>query len=540
MSVQSLTLTYDALNEHGTFCGGDTITGSVTLTVEKDITVQTLFLKFKGDANVHWTERRGDHSYSYAAHRRYFKLKQALIPESAKDTPVPKGVHAYKFRFDIPGNVPPSIKANHGKIVYKLEAVLSRSWRLNRTVGKEIVFVSKSFPDFHSLMSQQMGSTDKEMGPFSKGHTHMDVFVDRRAYFPGEKIMILAKVNNSSSRDMTPKFSLNQDVVYRDNCKAKCEELVIAKATGECIKPQTQVEARCEITIPPNQMQTVPNCDILSLDYFLKVYLDISFATDPEVKLPVIILPYSFPRGPHPGLPTGPYPPGGFGAPANSDFPAPGAFAGPYPAFSGPNHSNYPPPGAFGGPYPAGGFGAPANSDFPAPGAFAGPYPAVGAGGPSNGHFPPPGAFPAPCPAGGFGGPVNSGFPPPGVSGGHTYPPTPNSGYYGYPGAPSCPAPPAASPNNPPAYAGLPAVSPSQPADMKGSQSNPAPVFAPPSVEPPSYSSLLNTSSPPPAYNLLPSAPMMSMDFLSQTDEAPAAFSVPPLPSDAKKTDNKE
>lgn len=84
-------------------------------------------------------------------------------------------------------------------------------------------------------------------------------------------MMIVAKVNNSSSRDMTPKFSLNQDVVYRANCKAKCEKHVIHKATGDCIKPQTQAEVRCEITIPPNLTQTVQNCDILLLEYCLKV-----------------------------------------------------------------------------------------------------------------------------------------------------------------------------------------------------------------------------------------------------------------------------
>lgn len=83
-SVQSLTLIYDAPNERGTFSGGDALRGTVSLTVAKDITVQTLFVKFKGDANVQWSQKSGEHTHSYSAHRRYFKLKQVLIPESSK------------------------------------------------------------------------------------------------------------------------------------------------------------------------------------------------------------------------------------------------------------------------------------------------------------------------------------------------------------------------------------------------------------------------------------------------------------------------
>ena len=83
--MPDLTLTYDALNEERTFSEGDTLTGTVTMCLKKDTKVKSLFVKLKADANVRWNEEIGGEAYcSPNAHRRYFKLKNVLIPENIK------------------------------------------------------------------------------------------------------------------------------------------------------------------------------------------------------------------------------------------------------------------------------------------------------------------------------------------------------------------------------------------------------------------------------------------------------------------------
>lgn len=77
-------MTYHALNEHETFSEGDALAGQVTLALLKETTVESLFVKAKGDADVRWTKKSGDRTHTYHEHKRYFKLKQFLIPEDRK------------------------------------------------------------------------------------------------------------------------------------------------------------------------------------------------------------------------------------------------------------------------------------------------------------------------------------------------------------------------------------------------------------------------------------------------------------------------
>lgn len=82
-SVQSFKMTYDLLNDRGTFSEGDPVVGKVTLVLFKEITVDSLSVKAKGDCDVRWTEKQGDRQKTCTATKRCFKQKQFLIAENS-------------------------------------------------------------------------------------------------------------------------------------------------------------------------------------------------------------------------------------------------------------------------------------------------------------------------------------------------------------------------------------------------------------------------------------------------------------------------
>ncbi|KAK2837406.1 hypothetical protein Q5P01_014618 [Channa striata] len=341
--IKNFSLTYEALNQEGTFSEGDALCGSVTFTLTKDTNVKSVFVKAKGDASVHWTEGSGDNRRSYSAHRRYFKVKDYLVLENPQGTVLPKGSHNFKFRLQIPdGDMPSSFTGHHGKIVYMLEAKLSRSWRWPSKIQEEIKFVSKSLQS--GMDCPQSGSVYIETGVFSKGKVQMSATVNRKSCSPGDTLSVVATVTNSSSKTMRPKFSLQQKFVYRAGRATKKAEKTLCKVIGETLGQNSTETVSCQIKIPVDVICTLYNCDIISVDYFIKVYLDISFATDPAVVFPLAIIPSSLAAF-HPDGALGVYPAGAIGGPSCSDFCPPAFPVGVNPVPTGIGAYRYPPPG---------------------------------------------------------------------------------------------------------------------------------------------------------------------------------------------------
>ncbi|XP_029999620.1 arrestin domain-containing protein 3-like [Sphaeramia orbicularis] len=343
--IKDFRISFEPLNNQGTVSDGDTIVGAVTFTLTKETKVKRLKLKAKGGARVHWSEGSGDRRRSHTAVRTYFKVKLDLIPENSDSTVLTEGTHCFKYALQIPtGNMPPPFKSYYGNIYYVLEAKISRSWHLPSIVQMDLNFVPRSSPYFGQIKCPQVGSVGKEVGVFSKGQVHIEATVNKNICYPGETLSVVAKIRNSSSKEMVSKFSLQKRIVYRAGGSHKYSHENLGKLVGNTITPNSEQTVSCPITVPANAGYSLFNCDIITVEYHLKVYVDISFAFDPEVVFPLIIVPPSLAASLF-NEAGGPYPAGAAMGPSYSDFPAPTpAFPGSSPIPAGPGAYGYPAP----------------------------------------------------------------------------------------------------------------------------------------------------------------------------------------------------
>ncbi|XP_037536591.1 arrestin domain-containing protein 3-like [Nematolebias whitei] len=264
--IENLTLTCE---KDEPFSEGDTVTGTVSFTLTKDTKVKSVSLQAKGKADVKWKQG----NTHYHGYRGYFKDKEYLVAKNPKVW-----------------SMPSSFKENSQSIVYMLKAKITRKWHWSSSVQKEIDFVSRSILNISRIMCPQSGSVTKKV---SKGEVQMSASVNRKVCSPGDTLSAFAKICNSSSKSMRPKFTLQQKIEYHVKKSTKTKLKTLFKSVGDTIEPNTEVTASCKMEIPTSTIYTINNCDIISVEYYFKVYLDISFAFDPEVVFPLIVIPSS-------------------------------------------------------------------------------------------------------------------------------------------------------------------------------------------------------------------------------------------------------
>ncbi|KAI4876541.1 hypothetical protein NFI96_002231 [Prochilodus magdalenae] len=478
-TIKELTLTYDPVNETNTFTNGDVIQGRVVLEVAKEAKIDSLYIKCKGDADVSWSERHNDRTHTYHSHERYFKLKQVFIQDPSKPAQnepnviisvgetygnvVKPGRHVFPFSMQLPhGNMPPVFKGHYGSIKYVLEVTVDRSWKMDRTAKAEINFVPRIGLNVN-LMSPQSASTDKKMKLFTSGNASLKATIDKMGYMQGDVIRCSTYVDNSSSRELKLKYSLEQQQIFYAQGRSKHSLKTIFKVVGDPVPAGAKQQINTDLRIPPNLELTISNCGIIKLEYIFKVYLDVPYASDPEIKFPVFILAAGQPSGPYQGQPGfQPYGPNPVPQAAFGPTPPPQAAFGPTPPPQVPFGPTPPPQVPFG--------------PTPPPQAAFGPTPLPQANfvpGPPAAFGPTPGLYPSIYPSPAYPQPANSVAPPPSYT--DVYPnqnPT-VSGFQATPSAPSF---------NPPPYSamGYPDPStPKQPPPPSASECSPNPSAPP-------------------------------------------------------------
>uniref|UniRef100_A0A3Q2EIB2 Ig-like domain-containing protein n=1 Tax=Cyprinodon variegatus TaxID=28743 RepID=A0A3Q2EIB2_CYPVA len=62
-----------------TFTNGDVVSGQVEVELAKDCQIESFYIKFKGKAEVRWTERHGQTTHVYHSKDKYFSLRHYFI-----------------------------------------------------------------------------------------------------------------------------------------------------------------------------------------------------------------------------------------------------------------------------------------------------------------------------------------------------------------------------------------------------------------------------------------------------------------------------
>ncbi|XP_072244183.1 arrestin domain-containing protein 3-like [Leuresthes tenuis] len=295
MTINSFEIEYDAINSKNTFTNGDTINGRIIVETSKETKIQSLVFIAKGKAHVSWHEHHGqDHHRVFWANEKYYDVKHHILRESREDGTevIGKGRHVFPFSFKIPDRkMPSTFHTSIGKIVHKVKAELKQSMKLTKKAKAHFTFVSKADADIPALMEPQHMCKDKSIA-FGSGNVSLDAHTKKQGYKPGEAIHVTVAINNRSSRSVRPKFELYEKKSYFAQGRRRVHTQKILKDKVETVDEQSgKTTVTKVINIPTELPPSILHCSIIKLEYRVKIYLDIKCAADPEVKLPIVILP---------------------------------------------------------------------------------------------------------------------------------------------------------------------------------------------------------------------------------------------------------
>ncbi|XP_068994510.1 arrestin domain-containing protein 3-like [Embiotoca jacksoni] len=296
MTIENFSIEYDAINSHNTFTNGDVINGRIIVEVSKETKIQSIVFIAQGKARVCWHEYYGQNNHRIIwADEEYYKVKHHILREARQDGTdvIGKGRHVFPFTFKIPDRkIPSSFNTCTGKIVHKLKAELKQSMKLTKKVKTHFTFVSIADMDVPGLMEPQYGCKDKTIKVFGSGSVSLDVHTKKMGYEQGEAVQVTAEITNRSSRSVKPKFTLYEKLSFFAQGRRRVSTHVIHKEKVEPVDASSgKVNVTKVINIPRELLPSILNCSIIKLEYRVKIQLNIKCASDPEIKLPIVILP---------------------------------------------------------------------------------------------------------------------------------------------------------------------------------------------------------------------------------------------------------
>ena len=315
----------DLYGDNSVYFSGSDLEGSVILELSQHPRkAQSVSITLTGVARVHWTEerttetqrnRRRTETIHYSNDENILGFNVINLWGNGQDIQeIAVGKHEFPFKFQLPPDqsLPTSFESQNGYIRYSLVARIDRTnIDQDHDFAVKVITVGEVVDNNTAELASPRSNSNEKMlcclcctsGPIS-----LSVKTDRDGYCPGESIAISTEVENYSNRRINGvRATLKQKVVY----DAKGDRLVdyrsdrrtnnkvIQQIESPGIQSNGSFNWSNELLPIPATVPTINNCRILNLSYILTVTLDIPWAIDLSVEMPITIVSVPFPGDPN-------------------------------------------------------------------------------------------------------------------------------------------------------------------------------------------------------------------------------------------------
>ncbi|KAM7416843.1 hypothetical protein PAMA_018762 [Pampus argenteus] len=289
--IQEFEITFD--KNKVVYSPGESITGTVSVKLSQQLLCKAIKVNCNGFCGI--TNKVNDTAWT--VEEQYFN---STISVADKGT-LKQGEHTFPFKFLIPASAPTSFEGNYGKIVYRVRAFIDTP-RFAKDYNTEKAFFLLSLlnlnevPDIWGICSSAVTQQFTYM-LMKTGTVVLNAQTNMKGYTPGQIIQVTANIHNQSGKNTgNIMASLMQRVTYETK-KPTIDLRTIAEVEGGAVKAGKELEWKEQIIVPPLPQSSLAGCDIIKIEYYVKVNLK---SPDVMLTLPIHIGNISLDKKLHP------------------------------------------------------------------------------------------------------------------------------------------------------------------------------------------------------------------------------------------------
>ncbi|XP_057196211.1 thioredoxin interacting protein b [Triplophysa rosa] len=283
------------------YASGDKVAGRVIVEVSEVMRVSAVRLFGIGCAKVDYTKgkQRCREAIDYLKYEEVLRLDHQQTDTDGSVTLRPGNRYEFMFGFELPqaGCLVSSYDGKFGSVQYYVKAVIEKSGQPYAECKQYFEVEEPIDVNTQELMLPVTGAKEKKVTCMfiPDGSVSLAGRIDRKGYCEGEDICINAKFENTCSRIVIPKAAIMAKHIYLANGRTKVFYEKLTSVRGDHI-----ISGMCDIwqgrvLRVPKLKPTVLGCDIIHVDYTLRIYAHIPGSEKLILELPLVIgtIPYN-------------------------------------------------------------------------------------------------------------------------------------------------------------------------------------------------------------------------------------------------------
>ncbi|XP_044312882.1 arrestin domain-containing protein 17 isoform X1 [Drosophila rhopaloa] len=291
-------------NPHGTYFGGQVLTGRVTLKLDKMKSVKAITLNITGYAETRWIERvttnRRRRRRTFHGREDYIASKTFLVGSNlSSQVSIEAGIHTYNFVCQIPAECPSSFEGTNGRVRYMTKVTLVRPNKFDQNYTRCFTVLKVMDLNFDSPLLRVPAHSETSKTyccwPCRSDPLALQLTVPQTGFVPGQSIPLSVLITNDSHVPVEQLLmTFVMLVTYHSRPpsmpNSTSERLVVNSLKGDSVQRNCKKLFTYDIRVPATPPTCFNLCGIIQIAYQVEVEARVKGCHNNEVvSIPVTI-----------------------------------------------------------------------------------------------------------------------------------------------------------------------------------------------------------------------------------------------------------